>query len=159
MKCLLQQCSWLFFIISNLRVLFIKTICCHSSPILKYTHYLQSSYFSKTIFWWCSGRCTTSSFSSHKYEFILFILGQVLERSERCVSLISPQQSGSALFLGWTYSSFFCNDVNVYSEIKILLLYILENISCAEIYFGKVKYMHVAKCKLYIMSTHCYIFL
>jgi len=53
----------------------------------------------------------------------------------------------------------FCTDINVYSEIKILLLYILENISCAEIYFGKVKYMHVTKYKLYITSTHCYIFL
>lgn len=92
MKCMLQQCSWLSFIVSNLTVLFIKFIYCHSNPTLNYTCYLQSSYFSKNIFWWCSGRCTTSSFSSHKYEFIFFILVQVLERSGRHVSLISPQQ-------------------------------------------------------------------
>jgi len=159
MKHSLKQGFWLFFIISNLTVLFIKTIHCHSNPILNYACYLQSSYFSKNIFWWCSGRCTTSSFSSHKYEFIFFTLGQVLGRRGRCVSLIPLQQKWLCSFPWMDILFNFCTDINVYSEIKILLLYILENISCAEIYFGKVKYMHVTKYKLYITSTHCYIFL
>jgi hypothetical protein len=128
---MLQQCSWLYFIVSNLTVLFIKTICCHSNPILKYTCYLESSYFSKDIFWWWSGRCTTSSFSSHKYELIFFIFGQVLERSGGCVSLNSPQQKWLCSFPWMDILFIFFTDVNVYSEIKILFLYVLENISCA----------------------------
>ena len=159
MKCMLQQCSWLSFIISNLTVLFIKTICCYPNPILNYTSYLQSSYFSKNVFWRCSGRCTTSSFSSHKYEFIFFILGQVLERSGRCVSLISPQQKWLCCFPWMDILFIFLYWCKCVFRNKILLLCILENTSCAEIYFGKVKYMHITKCKFYITSTHCYIFL